>query len=78
MCQATKTEGMKSINYTTLGKFSSLSSPPPIKKKNFTILQVLVTIYIIEVQTIMRNKDYHVESRYANVIQQPFNKTITK
>ena len=40
MCQAIKhfkIEGMKSINYTTLGKFSSLSSPSPIKKKfNFT------------------------------------------
>ena len=36
MCQAInhfKIEGMKSINYTTLGKFSSLSSPPPIKKE---------------------------------------------
>ena len=72
MCQAIdhfKMEGMKSINYTTLGNFSFLSLPLPILKKKFTILQVLVTIYIIEVQTIMRNKDYHTESRYANVIQ---------
>lgn len=61
---------MKSINYTTLVKFSSLLSPSPIeKKKKFTILQALVAIYTIEVEVAIRSKDYHLESRFPNVIQ---------
>ena len=49
MCQAIdhfKIEGMKSINYTTLGNFIFVLTTPHLKKKKFTILQVLVTIYI--------------------------------